>query len=256
MLYALAAIGYVLWSHPAITAWPPLARLFVGILALSAPFLFWALARLIFEAGHHWPSGLPAALRTGFRLIALALIFHVFWLVWKGRSGDLVEKRLRLRTVFLVGAGLMTAFLVLIALLYAPAPDWPVPARLSQAGVLLLFNFGYAVWLMHVDRDFFPPAAGPGPLRLTLNSGAAGSEAEAESDSRLDSKFGLKVRAEARPGCRLADTRGKPDAASGSMAGDRLDHRRSRQPCFDPGISSAPPYQSANGLPQFHRLPQ
>jgi AraC-like DNA-binding protein len=217
-LYALGVIGYLLWSLPAVATWPPLARLFVGVPALSAPFFYWALARLIFEdgfsfrpahwgllgviitagiaqgivSGDQWPSWLSAALRTGFRLIYLALIFHILWLVWEGRSGDLVEKRMRFRIVFLVGTGLVTVLFVLTALLYAPSPAWPTAARLSQAAILLLFNFGYAVWLMHVDRDFFPPEAAPAsPLQITLNSGGAAPEIEAKFDPRSDCKSDL-----------------------------------------------------------------
>lgn len=209
-LYALAVIGCILWGHSATATWPPLARLCMGIPALSAPFFFWALSRTIFEDGfslrpahwallgvvitagvaqgwmshHEWPPSQSAALRIGFRLISLGLVCHIFWLVWKGRSGDLVEKRMRLRLAFLVGTGVVTAFLVLTALVYAAAPDWPAPARLSQAVVLLLFNFGYAVCLMHVDRDFFPPETAPVPLlRIIRNSDAAKSATETRSEA-------------------------------------------------------------------------
>jgi AraC-like DNA-binding protein len=215
MLYALAIAGYVLWPHSATAAWPPLVRLFVAVLALSAPFFFWAVSRMVFEDGFslhpaHWallgvvitaglaqgaiarnggPFWLSESLRIGFRLISLGLIFHIFWLVWKGRSGDLVEKRMQLRIGFLLGTGVLSAFLLVTAILYAAAPDWPGPVRLFQAVVLLLFNLGYAVSLTHVDRDFFPPDAAPAPPRqITLNSDAAGLVTDAKPETRSETR--------------------------------------------------------------------
>jgi AraC-like DNA-binding protein len=133
-------------------------------------------------SGNDW-AWLSRGLRIGFRLIYLVLIFHVFWLVWKGRSVDLIEKRARLRLIFLVGTGTATALIVLTALVYAPAPDWPLAARFSQAAVLLLLNLGFAIYLLQVDRDVLPAETTSVPSsRLTMKSGAAGFITDAESD--------------------------------------------------------------------------
>ena len=43
-------------------------------------------------------------LRVGFRLLSLALIVHVFWLVWSGWQVGLVDKRVRLRFGVLICA--------------------------------------------------------------------------------------------------------------------------------------------------------
>jgi hypothetical protein len=56
-LFVAGAIAYLL--HPTAPEWPVLVRLLLGILALSCPFFFWSLARLIFDDGFaersaHW----------------------------------------------------------------------------------------------------------------------------------------------------------------------------------------------------------
>src|SRR5229473_1531876 len=132
-LYAAGIIAYLLLGHPGFAAWRPLLRLVVGILALAAPFFFWAQARLIFDDGFRlqprhflWLAAiegagllrfvlpgdavtpLAAALDLGFRLASLALVAQALWLVWRGRAADLVEARARLRLVFVLIAGIAT----------------------------------------------------------------------------------------------------------------------------------------------------
>jgi AraC-like DNA-binding protein len=190
-LYAAGAIGYLLWGYPGITHWRPLARLLVGVLALSTPFFFWTLARLIFEDGFslrpsHWAllcvivavgvaqailpgiqlPWLPNSLRVGLRLISLALIIHAFWLVWSGWTVDLVEKRAQFRLVFLVGTGIVAALVVLAALFYGPAAQRPIPARLAEAIGLLTVSLGLAIALMRLDDDFLPPEKTNAPTSL------------------------------------------------------------------------------------------
>jgi AraC-like DNA-binding protein len=181
-LYAAGAIGYLLWGHPGVTQWPQLARLLVGVLALSTPFFFWTLTRLIFEDGFslrpsHWAllcvivavgvaqailpgirlPWLPGSLRLGFRFVSLALIIHAFWVVWSGWTADLVEKRAQFRLVFLVGTGIVAALVVLAALFYGPAAQRPMPARLAEAAGLLAVSLGLANALMRLNDDFLPP---------------------------------------------------------------------------------------------------
>jgi AraC-like DNA-binding protein len=212
-LYAVASIGYLLWGHPAVLAWPPAARLVIGGFALSAPFFFWALARLIFEDGFrvrpvHWAllgvivlaglaqavlpgtrfPWLPDALRIGFRLLSLALILHVFWLVWNGWSADLVETRARLRLAFLIGTGIAGALVVLAALLYAPAVSRAAPIRLSEAVALLMLTLGLGTALMRLDQDFLPSEIAPAPaLQPSAQSGRdSDRSAQAEPDPDAD----------------------------------------------------------------------
>jgi hypothetical protein len=51
LLYAGGVIAYLLLGHPGIANWRPLGRLVAGAFAFSAPFFFWAQARLIFDDG-------------------------------------------------------------------------------------------------------------------------------------------------------------------------------------------------------------
>jgi AraC-like DNA-binding protein len=216
--YAAGAIGYLLWGHPGITQWPPLARLLVGVLALSTPFFFWTLARLIFEDGFslrptHWAllcvivavgvaqailpgirlPWLPNSLRLGLRLVSLALIIHAFWLVWSGWTADLVEKRAQFRLVFLVGTGIVAALVVLAALFYGPAAQRPIPARLAEAIGLLTVSLGVAIALMRLDADFLPPEKTNAPALFTAKTAPVNAAIDPEPDrdtnllARLDS---------------------------------------------------------------------
>jgi AraC-like DNA-binding protein len=214
--YAAGNIGYLLWGDPAAATWPLPVRTGIGVLALSPPFFFWALTRLIFEDGFrlraaHWlwlgaievvglaafvPWGgaapwIAEALGAGFRLLSLALVAHALWLVWRGRSDDLVEARAGLRRVVMLGAGLAATVLLLAAILYAPAASWPTPLRLGETAALLLMNLLIGVRLVHFDRDFLPSAAWTPPLAQSATSSgsarsAAASIADADALSRLD----------------------------------------------------------------------
>lgn len=180
-LYAAGAIGYLLWGHPGVSSWPPTARLTVGVLALSTPFFFWMLARLIFEDGFslrpaHWgllgvivaagvaqailpgirAPWLPGSLGVGFRLASLALIVHAFWIVRSGWTVDLVEKRVQFRLSFLIGTGLAAALIVVAALFYGPAAHRPMPARLGEAVGFLALSLGLAISITPLDGDFLP----------------------------------------------------------------------------------------------------
>lgn len=210
-LYVAGAIGYLLWGHPGVTHWPPLARLLVGVLALSTPFFFWALARLIFEDGFsvrpaHWAllcvivvvgvaqailpgirlPWLPSSLRLASRFISLALIIHAFWLVWSGWTVDLVEKRARFRLAFLVGTGIVAALVVLAALFYGPAPQRPVPARLAEAIGLLTVSLGLAIALLRLDDDFLPPEKTTAPALFATKSVSVNPATEPEPDPDAD----------------------------------------------------------------------
>jgi AraC-like DNA-binding protein len=221
-LFAAGAIGYLLWSDPAISTWPPLARLVIGIAALSAPFFFWALTRLIFEDDFrlrpaHWallgvivvagvaqsvlPAGhvpwSPDALRTGFRLLMLALIVHAFWVVGKGWPTDLVEKRVRLRLIFLVGAGTAAALVVLAALVYAPAAARPHSVRLGEAGAFALLILTFGVILMRFDQDVQPPERAPDPPGRQPHSGPGVSpQPEPDLDAGVLERLASLMRAD------------------------------------------------------------
>ena len=128
-LYAAGAIACLLWGAAGSASWPWRLHGLVGILALSCPFFVWALARSIFEddfrlRAAHWiilagivitgvaqsalarvlDPWIVTTLRVGFRLLSLALIVHVFGLMWSGWQASLVDKRVRLRFGVLICA--------------------------------------------------------------------------------------------------------------------------------------------------------
>ena len=209
-LYATGAIAYLLWGHPAVSSWPPIARLMIGVLAISTPFFFWALTRLIFEDGFslrlaHWgllclivAAGvaqailpgirmpwLPGSLNVGFRLISLALIIHAFWIVRSGWTVDLVEKRAQFRLAFLVGTGLVAALVVVAALFYGPPAHRPMLARLGEAVALLTVSLGLAIVVMRLDGTFLPPEK-TNALRFAAKPNAVSTPIDPEPDRDAD----------------------------------------------------------------------
>jgi AraC-like DNA-binding protein len=217
--YAAGNIGYLLWGDPVAPTWPAAVRAGVGVLALSPPFFFWALTRLVFEDGFrlragHWlwlgsievvgfaafapwgeaASRISYALGIGFRALSLALIAHALWLVWQGQRDDLIETRARLRRVVMIGAGVAAAVVLLVAILYTPVASRPAPLRLGEAAALLLMSLAIGVRLVGFDRDFLPSAAWTPPLlpaAISANGGAAraasvSSVVEADALARLD----------------------------------------------------------------------
>jgi hypothetical protein len=258
LLYAAGVIGYILWSDPARADWPRLVNPIIGILALSCPFFFWALARSIFEddfqiRGVHWAMlatiivagvvqsvlpgtrfpWLPVALRAVFRLLSLALVLHVFWLVFSGGRMDLVETRARLRFGFLVIAGTGCAIVLLTALLYAPAAGRPPVVRLGEALALLAVTFTFAAVLLRVHPDFLSPE----PASTGPTAGAAGPTIPAPFD----------------PDAAAARC---PDAPRSRVARDRSHHRGAGRACRASGVSAAPPHQWPARVSQFHSVPE
>jgi AraC-like DNA-binding protein len=220
LFFTIAASAHVLAGALEPLNWRPLARLGVGVLALSAPFFFWLFARLVFDdefrlrpAQFLWLGLIEAAgvvlfvlrgnaapwllstLGFGFRLPSLALVAHALWVVWKGRPADLVEARARLRVVVVVGAGIVTALVLLTAILYAPLQNRTLPFNLGEAVTFMVIDFAVAIGLLGLIPDFLPSAPGAISSRLPSPSGAGNaastahglSTADAETLSRLDS---------------------------------------------------------------------
>jgi hypothetical protein len=225
LLYAAGVIGYVLWSDPARTDWPHWLNPIIGILALSCPFFFWALARSIFEddfqiRGAHWAllvaiivaglaqpvlpgtrfPWLPIALRVTFRLLSLALVVHVFWLVFSGGRMDLVETRARLRLGFLVIAGTGCAVVILTALFYAPAPARPPIVRLGEALALFAITLTFAAVLLRVHPDFLSPE--PATVGRTAGAARATTPAPFDPDAAALERLDALMRRDG-PGARL-----------------------------------------------------
>jgi AraC-like DNA-binding protein len=216
-LYVAGAIAYLL--HPTTAGWPSPMRLFLGVLALSCPFFFWTLARLIFDDGFsvrpaHWAllaaiilagvgqailpgirfPWLPGSLRLGFRLLSLGLIIHAFWIVWSGWSADLVEKRARIRVIFLSIIGMVAALVVIATQFYGPPGSHPMPAQIAEGAGFLAVSLGLALVLTKIEEDFLPPEKKPLPDSPPASNpvgpdATVGAEADRDADdlARLDS---------------------------------------------------------------------
>lgn len=181
---AVGIVGYLLWSHSVSLSWPPYVRLGVAIVALSPPFFFWALARMIFDDGFvlrpvHWlwllliesagigqfvlrdtaPRWLLGLLGLGFRMVSIAVVAHALWIVWRGRPADLVEFRARLRVGLVISAGVCTALILVAALLYEPSARWPPRVELGAAFLLLCMCMATGMLVLGVDRELLPAAA-------------------------------------------------------------------------------------------------
>jgi AraC-like DNA-binding protein len=209
-LYATGLIAYLLLGHPGFAAWRPLVRLGIGMVALAAPFFFWAQARLIFDDGFRlrprhfcWlalieasgvlrfvlPVGsgfaVRAALDLGLRLAFLALVGQALFAVWRWRAADLVETRARLRLALVFTTGIASACAIVAALLYGPMPSWPASVRLVEAAAILLLNLGFGVALMRFGDDFLsmPRRASLATARLARESGAGPASALPDADT-------------------------------------------------------------------------
>jgi AraC-like DNA-binding protein len=134
-LLTAAAIAFTLLPYaPAASLRPVLL-----VLAMTAPFWFWAVIQLLFEDRQRLPRTAwiaPAALvaltaatqlvpadikmlpAVAVRLVGAALVAHAGWCVLQGRRNDLVAGRLKLRTrLFVVLCVAVAGFVVLAVLL-------------------------------------------------------------------------------------------------------------------------------------------
>ncbi|HEV2112093.1 MAG TPA: helix-turn-helix domain-containing protein [Gammaproteobacteria bacterium] len=189
VMFTAGVVAYLLWGNPDIAASWPLLRLFIGLTAISTPFFFWVLTRLIFDDGFalrpvHWlllalveaaavayalaprvaTPGMQAYFGAGFRVVSLGLVGHALWGVWAGRPDDLVEARARLRLSFIAVAGSIALYVLLLALFYLPVTERPAGWRVLESALLLLINLVLGARLLHLDREFLPATVVPSPV--------------------------------------------------------------------------------------------
>jgi AraC-like DNA-binding protein len=201
LLWSAGVIGYLLWGHSAGLSWPLRVRFALVPLTLMSPFFFWAIVRMVFEDDFqlraiHWvyfalievaglaqfllwlsaPAWVLAGLNYGHQLPSLALVVHAIWVVWRGRSTDLVESRARLRLLMLGAVG-VTALVLLAAILYIPVRNRPVPVNLAEGVALLLASLTFAALLLRFDPELLPRgvlgAQGKQPIVHANNGGSA-----------------------------------------------------------------------------------
>jgi AraC-like DNA-binding protein len=120
---------------------------------------------------------------SGHRLPSLALVAHAFWMVWRGRSTDLVEPRARLRLVMLGAVG-VTALVMLAAIVYS-VRFRPAPVNLAEGLALLLAILVLATLLLGFDPDLLPTDARgpPSAQRLYATNGGSAAPTPLDSDA-------------------------------------------------------------------------
>jgi len=119
-----------------------------------------------------WPSGSsggpPVLIGTSVQVFKLGFAVAAVAVIWRGRQVDLVERRLRLRRVFIAGIALMVAIVVTAELL----SNWNVPAVLELLGMAAIFGLSLALNLAFLrpsslltkpDTFTVPPDVEPDP---------------------------------------------------------------------------------------------
>jgi AraC-like DNA-binding protein len=191
----VAIIGYVL-ATTASDFRPSLLRFFLSILAGSTPGLFWLFARTWFNDKariEKWSALLimlsvcnivvmqlsferndVVNVATGiiFRAGMLAFAFTGLWEAWRGRDGDLVEvrRRIRPRLVAAVGIYVIIIAIVEIAVFNYHAPIWAARSVGSSIAIITLI-FCAAMFGMR-QRDLFGalPKSTTSPLPHPVDS--------------------------------------------------------------------------------------
>jgi AraC-like DNA-binding protein len=193
-------IGYLLAGSSSFSNWPPLVQLLLVILSLSPPFFLWAFARIVFEDEFRlrpwhfvwlafvegpglalalaWDGGdarLKTLLGLGFRLSAMGLFGHAFWLVWRGRRTDLVDARARLRVGMVAGTGSVGLAILLAGILFGPVELRPPSVKLGEAFAYLLAGSVLTMALTRLDPAVLPLASQEQPdLKQGAPEDAAG----------------------------------------------------------------------------------
>lgn len=123
-----------------------------------------------------WPSGSPdsppVVVGVVVQSIKLGFAVAAMMVIWRGRDVDLVERRLHLRRVFVVGIALMVAIIVTVELV----SDWIVPLALELLGMAGIFGLSLALNLSLLRPDSLLTTS----AELPMESGALDADAQPE----------------------------------------------------------------------------
>jgi len=181
MLFALGVAGYLTCSWPGFPHTADLWRWPIIALCLVVPALFWLFARALFEdefqPGRREAGAVLALLLLGaimnalgagperliaglaLRLCGLALVGHAIWVVVRGRTVDLVERRRRFRAPFVILSGLYVAMVGITEIVLAEAPAPVGLSALNALGILLLI-FASMVYFTGLRAEVIAPTPG------------------------------------------------------------------------------------------------
>lgn len=172
---------------------PPALPLALG--SAAAPALFWLFARAWFNDQRRVgrigtglfaltlgntiilqlsvPSGGPVALVSGalFRVLMFGFATAALWEVWRGRAGDLVEGRRRLRAVLVGTVAVYVALIACaeLAVQFRLAGEW-LQRAVSSGAVLVIMAFCAAMLRMR-QADLFGPGAPIGHAPVPVPTG-------------------------------------------------------------------------------------
>ncbi len=168
-LFALGGAAYAVCSSSMVLTNPPGWLLPLHVLAIGNSVVFWLLSASLFDddfAPSWWHAaawlfvvadGLVVPALGGpslqFVCIALALACNGIgvWYAIAGRAADLVESRLRLRSLLIVLVAVYSV-VTLVPVAAWPETQWPSLALANAAG-LLAITLAFAVALLAVNSD-------------------------------------------------------------------------------------------------------
>jgi AraC-like DNA-binding protein len=211
--YTLTVAAYCVVSTPELGQRFGVALLPLAILAHSSPVALWLMARAFFEDGFR-PRGVHGAVIIGW--IALALVFWLF--IWplggsarmltnvaihlaaagfavlaliaaiRGARSDLVERRRRLRPVFVAMSGLYMLVILGLEVVMPDGPPHPALSALNAFGILVV-SFAFAAAVLGVGApDLFVPV----PRAEESSPAEAG---QVEPDAPVDRALLERIRA-------------------------------------------------------------
>ncbi len=182
--YALTVAAYCVVSTPELHKHFVFALLPLAILAHSSPVALWLMARAFFEDGFRptrihgvviagwvavalvfwliiWPLGETArtAMSLAVHVIAAGFVVLALIAAIRGARADLVERRRRLRPIFVAMSGLYMLVILSLEVVLSDGKPYPILSALNAFGILVV-SFGFAAIVLGVDApDLFAPVA-------------------------------------------------------------------------------------------------
>jgi AraC-like DNA-binding protein len=150
------ATPYFLWIFARCVFDSPLPRTWIMAVFVAVSLACWA----IFSFGENRGETVLGWTATISRLAALIVLVNTLWLSAVGRRDDLLEKRRRFRSVFVILVSVQAIAIMIVELIYGLAlpPPWLSMLNVIMIGILAL---GLSIPLLRLNEDFFPQCAQP-----------------------------------------------------------------------------------------------
>ena len=150
------ATPYFLWLFARCVFDSPLPRVWIMAVFVVVNLACW----LVFSFGESLGESILQSATVVWRMTALIVLVNTLWLSAIGRRDDLLEKRRRFRSIFVILVSLQAIAIVFVELIYGLAlpPPWLTMVNVIMIGVLAL---GISVPLLRLNEDFFPERPQP-----------------------------------------------------------------------------------------------